>query len=113
MKVWGRAKLPPVGNEILARARVDRRTKNLVRRLDRGEIAVINHEDLDRIAADGLVAARVSAVVNSKPTMSGRYPALGALVLIQAGIPVIDEIGEAVFNKIVAVSYTHLRAHET
>lgn len=41
MKAWRRAKLPPVGNEILARARVDRRTKNLVRRLDRGEIAVI------------------------------------------------------------------------
>ena len=69
MKIWGRAKLPPVGNEISARARVDRRTKNLVRRLDRDEIAVINHEDLDRIAADGLVAARVSAVVNAKPTM--------------------------------------------
>jgi uncharacterized membrane-anchored protein len=101
MKAWRRAKLPPVGNEILARARVDRRTKNLVKRLDRGEIAVINHEDLDRIAADGLVAARVSAVVNANPTMSGRYPALGALVLIQAGIPVIDEIGEAAFNKIV------------
>ena len=101
MKAWRRAKIPPVGNEILARARVDRRTKNLVRRLDRGEIAVINHEDLDRIAADGLVAARVSAVVNAEPTMSGRYPALGALVLIQAGIPIIDEIGEAAFNKIV------------
>ncbi|HAN08686.1 MAG TPA: hypothetical protein DCP89_09315, partial [Acidimicrobiaceae bacterium] len=71
MKAWRRAKIPPVGNEILARARVDRRTKNLVRRLDRGEIAVINHEDLDRIAADGLVAARVSAVVNANPTMSG------------------------------------------
>ena len=53
---------------------VDRRTKDLVKRLEPGEIAVIDHEDLDRVAADGLVEAGVAAVVNAAPSISGRYP---------------------------------------
>lgn len=88
------------GEGLTARARLDRRTKNLVPRLERGEIAVIHHEDIDRVAAEGLVAAGASAVVNASPSMSGRYPALGALVLLQAGIPVIDNIGDAAFNRV-------------
>jgi uncharacterized membrane-anchored protein len=88
------------GEGLTARARLDRRTKNLVPRLERGEIAVIHHQDIDRVAAEGLVAAGVSAVVNAAPSMSGRYPALGALVLLQAEIPVIDNIGDAAFNRV-------------
>ncbi len=76
---------------------MDRRTKNLIRRLERGEIAVIHHADLDRVAADGLLAAGAIAVVNAAPTMTGRYPALGGLTLAQAGVPVLDDIGEEVF----------------
>ena len=86
--------------KLSASARVDRRTKNLIPRLQPGEIAVINHEDLDRVAADGLVAAKVSAVLNASQSMSGRYPALGALVLLQAGVPLIDGIGVGAFNRI-------------
>lgn len=78
--------------------RVDRRTKNLLRRLERGEIAVIHHLDLDRVAADGLLAAGVVAVVNAVPTMSGRYPALGGLTLAQAGVPVLDDVGLDAFE---------------
>ncbi|WP_423921409.1 putative cytokinetic ring protein SteA [Candidatus Poriferisodalis sp.] len=84
--------------ELAGRCRVDRRTKNLLRRLERGEIAVIHHADLDRVAADGLIAAGAAAVVNAVPTMSGRYPALGGLTLAQAGVPVLEEIGEAAFK---------------
>ena len=83
--------------EFAGRCRVDRRTKNLVRRLERGEIAVIHHADLDRVAADGLLAAGAIAVVNAAPTMTGRYPALGGLTLAQAGVPVLDGIGEEAF----------------
>src|SRR5205085_11121975 len=43
------------------RARVDRRTKNLIPRLQPGEIAVIDHEDLDRGAAEGLIRSRAAA----------------------------------------------------
>jgi uncharacterized membrane-anchored protein len=74
-------------------ARVDRRTKNLMKRLQPGDIAVIDHEDLDRVAAEGLIEARVSAVVNAAPCISGRYPNVGPLLLAAAGIAVLDDAG--------------------
>jgi uncharacterized membrane-anchored protein len=72
----------------------------LVRRAQPGEVAVINHEDLDRVAADGLVAAGVTAVVNAAKSSSGRYPNLGPLVLSQSGVPLIDGVGPLVMNKV-------------
>ncbi len=83
-----------------ATARVDRRTKNLIPRLRSGDIAVIQHEDLDRVAAQGLVSAGVSAVLNASQSLSGKYPAQGALVLLKSGIPLIDGIGVSAFNNI-------------
>ncbi|MFY1632410.1 putative cytokinetic ring protein SteA [Solwaraspora sp. WMMB335] len=81
-------------------ARLDRRTKRLVGRLRPGDIAVIDHVDLDRVAADSLVAVGVAAVLNVKPSVSGRYPNLGPEVLVQAGIPLIDDVGEDAFERI-------------
>ena len=81
-------------------ARVDRRTKRLVGRLRPGEIAVIDHVDIDRVAADSLVAVGVLAVLNAKPSISGRYPNLGPEVLVGAGITLIDDLGEEVFDRI-------------
>jgi uncharacterized membrane-anchored protein len=78
--------------------RLDRRTKRLVGRLRPGDIAVIDHVDLDRVAADSLVAADVSAVLNAKPSISGRYPNLGPEVLVSAGVPLLDDFGEGVFQ---------------
>jgi uncharacterized membrane-anchored protein len=80
--------------------RLDRRTKRLVGRLRPGEIAVIDHVDLDRVAADSLVASGVAAVLNAKPSVSGRYPNLGPEVLIQAGIPLVDDLGEQLFDRL-------------
>ena len=80
--------------------RLDRRTKRLVGRLRPGDIALIDHTDLDRVAAESLVASRVSAVINAKPSISGRYPNLGPELLIAAGIPLIDELGEALFDQV-------------
>ena len=77
--------------------RLDRRTKNLTKRLNPGEVAVIHHSDLDRVSAEALVAAGVSAVVNAVPSVSGRYPNLGPGILLQAGVPLIDDAGEQVF----------------
>ena len=71
-------------------ARLDRRTKRLVGRLRPGDVAVIDHVDLDRVAADSLVAVGVAAVLNAKPSISGRYPNLGPEVLLRAGIPLVD-----------------------
>ncbi|MDP7067558.1 MAG: putative cytokinetic ring protein SteA [Acidimicrobiales bacterium] len=95
-----RRELADGSGTLRAKVRVDRRTKNLIPRLQRGEIAVIDHEDLDRVAAEGLVAARVGAVVNASHSLSGKYPAQGALTLLQSGIPVIDGIGASAFNRI-------------
>src|SRR3712207_2372398 len=81
-------------------ARLDRRTKRLVGRLRPGDIAVIDHVDLDRVAADSLVAVGVAAVLNAKPSVSGRYPNLGPQVLLDAGIVLIDDLGESVFQQL-------------
>jgi len=81
-------------------ARLDRRTKRLAGRLRPGDIAVIDHVDLDRVAADSLVAVGVSAVLNAKPSVSGRYPNLGPEVLVKAGIPLVDDLGEGIFQQV-------------
>src|SRR5690606_6667944 len=78
--------------------RLDRRTKRLATRLRPGDIAVIDHVDLDRVAADSLVAGGVGPVLNAKPSISGRYPNLGPEVLVRAGIPLVDDLGEELFQ---------------
>jgi len=83
---------------IVAPARVDRRTKNLPKRLKPGDIAVIDHEDLDRVGAEALVAGGVSAVVNASASSTGRYPNIGPGVLLAAGIPLVDNAGPAVME---------------
>ena len=72
--------------------RVDARTKKLTKRLRAGEFAVIDHSDLDRVAAESLVECRPAAVLNAAPSISGRYPNLGPDILIEAGIPLIDDL---------------------
>ncbi len=81
-------------------ARVDRRTKNLVKRLQPGDIAVIDHEDLDRVAAETLVQARVAGVINASRSISGRYPNVGPLLLAAAGIALVDGVGAAVMDQL-------------
>jgi uncharacterized membrane-anchored protein len=81
-------------------ARVDRRTKALVPRLRPGDVAVIDHEDLDRVAAEALVGAAVSAVVNASASISGRYPNLGPLILAEAGVPLVDTVGQLLLDKV-------------
>ena len=78
--------------------RLDRRTKNLAKRVRPGEIALINHEDIDSTAAQMLVEARVAAVVNASRSCSGRYPNLGPRVLLEAGIPIVDDVGDDLFK---------------
>ncbi len=78
--------------------RVDRRTKDLTKRLRPGDIAVINHRDLDRVSAEALVACRPHAVVNAAPSTSGRYPNVGPGIIVDAGIPLLDNVGETVMT---------------
>jgi uncharacterized membrane-anchored protein len=78
---------------LVASARSDRRTPQLLPRLRAGDIAVVDHVDLDRATAQELVAAGVAAVVNAEPMVSGRFPNQGPQVLLDAGILVVDAIG--------------------
>ena len=86
--------------DLAGTARLDRRTKRLTGRLRPGDIAVIDHVDIDRVAADALVGVGVTAVLNAKPSISGRYPNLGPEVLIKNGIVLIDDLGEDVFDRL-------------
>lgn len=86
--------------EVVAGARVDRRTKDLVKRLQPGEIAVIDHQDLDRVAADGLVENGAAVVVNCAESISGRYPNGGPRRVVTAGIPLLDAVGAEVIDRV-------------
>jgi uncharacterized membrane-anchored protein len=83
-----------------AMARVDNRTKRLVKRVQPGEIMVIDHADLDRVAAETIVSAQAGGVINARPSVSGRYPNLGPLLVCAAGIPLIDGVGPEVLDVI-------------
>jgi uncharacterized membrane-anchored protein len=81
-------------------ARLDRCARRLAGRIRPGDVALVDHLDLDRVTAEALVAAGVAAVVNAQPSISGRHPSLGAEVLVRAGIPVVDDLGEVIFQHV-------------
>ncbi len=80
--------------------RMDRRTSTLLRRLKPGDIAVIDHLDLDRATAETLLDRGVVAVVNASPFISGRYPNLGPELLARSGVVLVDSAGGEVFGKL-------------
>ncbi len=85
---------------VSGKARVDRRTKNLLHRIASGEIAVISHTDLDAPCASALAEKRVGAVVNAQRSLSGRFPHPGPAILLEAGIPLIDEVGDGLMEAV-------------
>ena len=83
-----------------ATIKVDRKTKKLAKRLSAGEIAVINHIDIDEVAANSLVERKIKLVINAAPSISGRYPNKGPKILIDNNILIIDNVGENVFEEL-------------
>jgi len=81
-------------------ARLDRRTKNLVRRLTPDDIAIIDHTDLDRVSAEELIEAGVRVVVNVAPSQSGRFPNPGPLLLVRGGVRLIDVPDGDLFSQV-------------
>jgi uncharacterized membrane-anchored protein len=81
-------------------ARLDRRTKNLVRRLSADDIAIIDHLDLDRVSAEELVESGVRVVVNVADSQSGRFPNPGPLTLVRGGVRLIDAPGADLFEQV-------------
>ena len=78
---------------LVGTARVERRTRDLLPRLRPGDVAVVDHTDMDRATAQALVDSGVAAVVNAAAMISGRYPALGPVLLAEAGVELVDAVG--------------------
>ena len=81
-------------------ARLDRRTKHLVRRLSADDIAIIDHADLDRVSAEELLEAGVRVVINVSDSQTGRFPNPGPLLLVRGGVRLIDAPGADLFEKV-------------
>jgi uncharacterized membrane-anchored protein len=81
-------------------AKLDKRTKNLVKRLEPDDIAIIDHTDLDRVSAEELLESGVRVVVNVAPSQSGRFPNPGPLLLVRGGVRLIDAPGAPLFEKL-------------
>ena len=79
-------------------AKLDKRTKDLVKRLGPNDIAIIDHVDMDRVSAETLLASGVEVVINAAQSISGAYPNIGPLILARGGITIIDNTGEGIFG---------------
>src|SRR5207249_9290348 len=86
--------------ELTGHAKLDRRTKNLVKRLSADDIAIIDHTDLDRVSAEALLETGVRVVVNVAPSQTGRFPNPGPLALVRGGVRLIDAQDGALFDDV-------------
>jgi uncharacterized membrane-anchored protein len=86
--------------EIVGPAKLGKRTKRLVKRLEPGDIAIVDHEDIDRVSADDLVACGVRCVVNVARSCSGSYPNSGPLTLAEGGVHLVDVPGARLFDEL-------------
>lgn len=100
MKFAVRSRPAPALPGVHGPARIHRRTASLLGRLHVGDVAVLDHLDMDRDTAQALVDAGVVAVVNSGPMVSGRFPNLGPERLVEAGVLVVDNAGPEVFDRL-------------
>ncbi len=92
--------LPTRPREISGPVRLGRKTKLLVRHLLAGDVAVIDHLDIDRVSAEELIAAGASAVLNCRASTSGTYPNLGPQLLVEAGVLLLDLPDDSLFNSL-------------
>jgi uncharacterized membrane-anchored protein len=102
---WSRARTKEAPAGVVGPARLGGRSgggvsPELLRRVGRGDIAVIDQVDLDRATAHALVDAGVAGVVNVSPSISGRYPNLGPEILTDAGVALLDDVGEGVLRRV-------------
>src|SRR5213082_382201 len=86
--------------ELTGHAKLDRRTKHLVKRLSADDIAIIDHTDIDRVSAEELIESGVRVVVNVAASQTGRYPNPGPLELVRGGVRLIDAPGSDLFETV-------------
>src|ERR1035437_10162010 len=107
----GRAAAGPIA-QTQGSVRPGRKTKLLVKHLVRGDIALIDHLDIDRVSAEELIAAGVVAVLNCSPSSGGSYPNLGPQLLVEAGIVLVDLPDATLFDVLSEGEETFVRAAE-
>src|SRR4029077_7504938 len=95
--------------EFTGRARLGRRTKNLVARLGPGDVAIIDHQDIARVSAEELLDSGVRVVVNVSSSQSGRFPNPGPLLLVRGGVRLIDAPGAPLFDEVSAGEHATVR----
>ncbi|MBA3301983.1 MAG: hypothetical protein H0T15_08965 [Thermoleophilaceae bacterium] len=88
----------PADGGISGTVRLGRRTKLLVKKLGPDDIAVIDHEDIDRVSGDDLAASGVRCVLNACASSSGRYPNSGPLAITRAGLHLVDLPAAGLFD---------------
>jgi uncharacterized membrane-anchored protein len=81
-------------------AKLGKRTKHLVKRLGPDDIAVIDHEAIDRVSGEDLVACGVRHVVNVANSVSPSYPNQGPAILTAAGVRLVDMPGAPLFDEL-------------
>jgi uncharacterized membrane-anchored protein len=94
---------PPNGvgrsdGEFTGPARLGKRTKRLVKRLAPGDIAVIDHAEIDRVSGEDLVASGVRCVINCSRSASPRYGNQGPVIITEAGVHLLDMPGAPLFD---------------
>lgn len=77
---------------------IDKRTKDLAKRIKPNEIALIDHKDIDEVAANSLVDAKIKAIINLGPSISGKYPNKGPDILLDNGIFIVDALDIDLMN---------------
>ncbi|MHB8240963.1 MAG: putative cytokinetic ring protein SteA [Solirubrobacteraceae bacterium] len=92
------ASVRPTTRAVAGSVRPGRRTKLLVKHLLKGDIALIDHLDIDRVSAEELISAGVVAVLNCRPSSSGSYPNLGPQLLVEAGVVLVDLPDDSLFD---------------
>jgi uncharacterized membrane-anchored protein len=88
----------PPDRTVSGAVRAGRRTKVLVKHLARGDIALVDHLGIDRVSAEELIAAGVTAVLNCSPSSSKSYPNLGPQLLVEAGVLLVDLPDDSLFE---------------
>jgi uncharacterized membrane-anchored protein len=96
--------------EVTGSARLDRRTKHLVKRLTPDDIAIVDHADIDRVSAEELIESGVRVVVNVSPSTTGLYPNPGPLTLVRGGVQLVDVTGGDLFDRVVDGEHLTVRA---
>ncbi|MDC4233393.1 putative cytokinetic ring protein SteA [Actinomyces sp. B33] len=84
----------PSASPISGRIRIDARARKLASRLEPGDIAVIDQSDIDRATAQAIIASAPAAVLNAAPSVTGRHTALGPRMILDAGIRLVDDLGQ-------------------